>query len=78
MQSEPTKQLSFRLPESLIEQVDGCTKRLRAHGLHVSRADVVRMLLVHALRATGGELKVLLDSGGSPKGSSGRRSSSAR
>lgn len=64
MYSEPTKQLSFRLPQSLVGEVDACTRRLRTHGLHVSRSDVVRLLLVHALRATGGDLHALLDGGG--------------
>lgn len=47
-----SKQLSFRLPEALVLRVDQCTNDLRAAGLDVTRADVVRMLLKHALDQT--------------------------
>ena len=53
-QSEISKQFSFRLPEELVEQVENCADSLRAQGLEVTRADVVRLLLKHALRATHG------------------------
>jgi hypothetical protein len=45
---EAAKQLSFRLPEGLIDRVERCTEDLQAEGLEVTRADVVRLLLRHA------------------------------
>jgi hypothetical protein len=49
---EAARQFSFRLPGGLIQRVDECMEHLQAAGLEVSRADVVRMLLKHALDAT--------------------------
>jgi hypothetical protein len=46
------KQFSFRLPGDLIERLDHCQQELQATGLDVNRADLVRMLLKHALDAT--------------------------
>jgi hypothetical protein len=54
------KQFSFRLPEALVEQVDACMAGLRAAGLEVTRAEVVRLLLRHALEATHCKVDVLL------------------
>jgi hypothetical protein len=51
-QAEASRQFSFRLPEPLVKRVEKCTDELRAVGLDVSRADVVRLLLKHALDAT--------------------------
>jgi hypothetical protein len=51
MSQEASKQFSFRLPEALVE---------RAAGLEVTRADVVRMLLKHALDATHCRVDLLL------------------
>ena len=62
-----SKQFSFRLPEDLVEQVEHCAKQLRSEGLEVTRADVVRLLLKHALRTTRCSLEALL------KGASGSR-----
>jgi hypothetical protein len=60
MTQEAAKQFSFRLPESLVERVEGCTKEIRAAGLDVTRADVVRLLLKHALDATHCKLELLV------------------
>ena len=51
--AEPTKQLAFRLPESLIERIEECLSRTRGTGLNLTRADIVRLLLTHALDDTG-------------------------
>jgi hypothetical protein len=59
-QSEISRQFSFRLPGELVEQVENCADSLRAQGLEVTRADVVRLLLKHALRATHCRLELLL------------------
>jgi hypothetical protein len=57
---EAAKQFSFRLPEGLVERVDDCTGSLQAEGLEVTRADVVRLLLKHALDTTHCKLELLL------------------
>ena len=67
----PAKQMSFRLPEELVERVEQCMKTLRHAGLDVTRADVVRMLLKHALDATHCRLDRLIRlqaPGGAPQG----------
>jgi hypothetical protein len=43
------KQFSFRLPEALVERVENCAQEMRQTGLDVTRTDVVRLLLNHAL-----------------------------
>ncbi len=58
--SSPAKQMSFRLPEELVGRVEQCMKTLRHAGLDVTRADVVRMLLKHALDATHCKLELLI------------------
>jgi hypothetical protein len=58
--SEASRQFSFRLPEPLVQQVEECAARIRARGLPVTRADVVRLLLTHALESTRCELDLLL------------------
>jgi hypothetical protein len=65
---ETAKQFSFRLPEGLVNRVEDCAEGLRASGLDVTRTDVVRMLLKHALDATHCDLDLLL----------GRRTKKAR
>jgi hypothetical protein len=55
-----SRQFSFRLPQPLVDRVERCTDTLRAHGLEVTRADVVRLLLQHALDATRGRLELLV------------------
>ena len=59
-QSEASKQFSFRLPEALVDQIEECTAGIRAQGLDVSRADVVRLLLNHSLQTTRCKLELLL------------------
>ena len=59
-QSDASKQFSFRLPEALVEQVEACADHIRAQGLEVTRADVVRLLLRHALAATKCRMDLLL------------------
>lgn len=51
MANEPTKQVAFRLPESLVERLDGYAAELsRAQpGIEFTRADAVRLLLTRAL-----------------------------
>ncbi|MEJ7727645.1 MAG: hypothetical protein WKG00_00345 [Polyangiaceae bacterium] len=43
-----------------MQQVEECAARIRARGLPVTRADVVRLLLTHALESTRCELDLLL------------------
>jgi len=57
---DTSKQYSFRLPEKLIERVEQCAQEMRKTGLDVTRADVVRLLLNHALDATNCKLNLLL------------------
>jgi Arc/MetJ-type ribon-helix-helix transcriptional regulator len=59
-QSEPSKQFSFRLPESMVEQIEECAANIREQGLDVNRADVVRLLLSHSLETTKCQLELLL------------------
>jgi hypothetical protein len=70
------KQFSFRLPEELIERVEACTAGIQATGLDVTRADVVRLLLKHALEATQCRLDLLLKGHG-PRVAPRRRGSRA-
>lgn len=72
MAEEAARQFSFRLPEGLIERVEECMENLRAAGLEVTRADVVRLLLKHALDATHCKIDLLLG-GGRSKPASPRR-----
>jgi hypothetical protein len=58
--AEATQQFSFRLPGQLIGRVEGCVKELRSMGLDVNRADVVRLLLNHALDTTHCKLNLLV------------------
>jgi Arc/MetJ-type ribon-helix-helix transcriptional regulator len=65
---EAARQFSFRLPEQLVERVESCMTELRASGLEVTRADVVRLLLKHALDATHCRIELLLGNAASKKG----------
>jgi hypothetical protein len=60
-QEAAARQFSFRLPKHLVQRVDGCAENLRDAGLEVNRAAVVRLLLTHALDATGCNLNLLLE-----------------
>ena len=64
---EASKQFSFRLPEPLVERVEHCAQEMRQHGLDVTRTDVVRLLLNHALDATKCKMSLLLRSSSSKK-----------
>ena len=57
---EAARQFSFRLPEPLVARVESCTAKIRNTGLDVTRADVVRLLLKHALDATNCDINMLL------------------
>ena len=59
-QTDAYKQFSFRLPPDLVDDVEQCLSSLRRQGLDVTRADVVRMLLKHALAATRCKIDRLL------------------
>jgi hypothetical protein len=65
--TEAARQFSFRLPEGLVERVENCTEQMRAAGLELTRADVVRLLLKHALDATHCRVELLLGVGGRKK-----------
>ena len=71
--TEASKQFSFRLPEALVEQIEQCTEEIRAQGLEVSRADVVRLLLNHSLQTTKCKLNLLLRPVPAKKGNGRRR-----
>ncbi len=62
MAEEAARQFSFRLPESLVERIEQCQRSLRATGLDVNRADVVRLLLKHALDSTNCNIEQLFGS----------------
>lgn len=50
MSTDETQQTAFRLPTSLINRLDTYAARLSAvHGLPVTRADAVRLLLTRGL-----------------------------
>jgi hypothetical protein len=57
---ETAKQFSFRLPNGLVERLEACVEGLKDAGLEVTRADVVRLLLKHALDATHCKIDLLL------------------
>lgn len=59
---DASKQFSFRLPEGLVERVEHCAQEMRQSGLDVTRADVVRLLLNHALDHTKCKISRLLKS----------------
>jgi hypothetical protein len=61
------KQFSFRLPEGLVERVEDCMEELQGKGLEVTRADVVRLLLKHALDTTHCKIALLLGGDSSKK-----------
>jgi len=69
---EASKQFSFRLPEALVERVEYCTQEMRQIGLDVTRTDVVRLLLNHALDATNCQVGRLLKSPARRSTSGGR------
>lgn len=60
MSPEPTQQTTFRLPISLLARLDhlATTMTRTRPGITVTRADVVRMLLLRGLEAVDGEGEV--------------------
>jgi len=64
---EAARQFSFRLPGDLVERVENCMEEMREAGLEVTRADVVRLLLKHALDATHCKIELLLGRRQPPK-----------
>jgi hypothetical protein len=65
--AQAARQFSFRLPTGLVDRVELCMVELQAAGLDVTRADVVRLLLKHALDATQCRIDLLLGSRASRK-----------
>jgi hypothetical protein len=65
---EASRQFSFRLPQDLVDRVEECADSIRVKGLDVTRADVVRLLLNHALETTKCNLSRLLRSQPKPPG----------
>ena len=60
MKHEETRQFSFRLPKSLVDRVERCVSTVHESGLDLTRTEVVRLLLNHALDATQCKLDLLL------------------
>ena len=56
MAGEATRQVGFRLPLSLVENINQCVEHLKSLGLGLTRADVVRRLLRRALDETRWEV----------------------
>jgi hypothetical protein len=55
-----TKQLTFRLPQTLVDRVEDCVTSIQEKsGMNVTRADVVRLLLTRALDSAGCDLQQL-------------------
>ncbi len=71
---EAARQFSFRLPEPLVARLEHCLDHLRSAGLDVNRADVVRLLLNHALETADCDVEQLLHPVRSPKRAKRRRS----
>jgi len=59
-QTIASRQFSFRLPAPLVRRVEKCANDMRATGLEITRADVVRLLLKHALDSTHCRFEALL------------------
>jgi hypothetical protein len=70
---DASKQFSFRLPEVLVERVEHCAQEMRQSGLDVTRTDVVRLLLNHALDATKCKMSLLLRSPSAKRSPNRRR-----
>jgi hypothetical protein len=61
MRPSPTKQFTFRLPKVLVSRLETCLTRMRGSiGIHLTRADLVRILLTYALDHSAGEAHRLL------------------
>ena len=57
---EETRQLAFRLPQSLIGRLEHCEKKIQTTGVNLSRTELVRLLLSYALDATSCDLATLI------------------
>ena len=77
MTTAATKQFSFRLSDALVERIETCMSKIRDAGLYVNRADVVRILLQHALDDTHCDVHRLFSQPAEKKGS-GRKGSTKR
>ncbi len=73
MTTVATKQFSFRLSETLVERLENCMDKIRESGLYVNRADVVRILLQHALDETHCDVRRLFKAPASARKSSTKR-----
>jgi Arc/MetJ-type ribon-helix-helix transcriptional regulator len=71
-----TKQFSFRLSDALVERIEKCMSKIREAGLYVNRADVVRILLQHALDETHCDVHLLFSHPATQK--AGARKSSTK
>jgi hypothetical protein len=65
--TEETRQLAFRLPQSLIGRLEHCEKQIQTTGLNLSRTELVKLLLSFALDTSACDITMLL--GGSIDGS---------
>jgi hypothetical protein len=61
------RQFSFRLPERLVERLDRCAATLQESGLDLTRTEVVRLLLNHALETTECRIDRLLRKPNNPR-----------
>jgi Arc/MetJ-type ribon-helix-helix transcriptional regulator len=77
MTTAATKQFSFRLSDALVERIESCMAQIRKAGLYVNRADVVRILLQHALDETHCDVHLLF-SPPEQKRANGRKGSTKR
>jgi Arc/MetJ-type ribon-helix-helix transcriptional regulator len=78
MSTYATRQFSFRLSDALIDRLERCMTKIRESGLYVNRADVVRLLLQHALDDTHCDVHRLLKGSKSKEKEGGRSGSSKR
>ena len=74
MSQTDTRQLAFRLPESLIGRLEDCENHIRMTGLNLSRTELVKLLLSFALDATGCDITALI----APSPNGARRGNKAR
>jgi hypothetical protein len=49
MDTAATRQFTFRLPGTLVARVETCVEHIQSFGMPITRADIVRLLLSHAL-----------------------------
>jgi Arc/MetJ-type ribon-helix-helix transcriptional regulator len=78
MSTDATRQFSFRLSDALVGRLETCMEKIRESGLYVNRADVVRLLLQHALDETHCDVHLLLKASKSKEKAGARNGSSKR